>query len=128
MAGDHLLQLCVRCDEYAPKAVRQAISGLPEADWVLGDVMLVASELVSNAVRHSLCSEDELLDVTISRNAGLKISVIDPGSSGREAEIANRPPEFGGLGLKVVAALAPNWGTERTDGGYRVWAELELPA
>jgi two-component sensor histidine kinase len=127
MAGD-LLKLCVRCDEFAPKAVREAILRLPDVGWVKGDLMLVASELVTNAVVHSQCTEDELLSVTITRNATLRISVIDPGFSGGEAEIANRLPEFGGLGLKVVAALAPNWGAERIDDGYRVWAELEAPA
>jgi two-component sensor histidine kinase len=101
---------------------------MPDLGWVLGDAMLVASELVTNAVRHSLCTEDELLSVTISRDGRLRISVLDPGGSGKSAEIADRPLELGGLGLKVVEQLATDWGSERYVDGYRVWAELELPA
>jgi two-component sensor histidine kinase len=90
--------------------------------------MLVATELVSNAVQHSLCSEDEFLTVRVTRNSRLRIAVLDPGASDQSAEVADRPIELGGLGLKVVQQLAATWGTERPDDGYRVWAELELPS
>jgi anti-sigma regulatory factor (Ser/Thr protein kinase) len=90
--------------------------------------MLVASELVTNAVRHTLCTEDEFLTICISRDGWLRISVVDPGGSGRDAEIAHRPIELGGLGLKVVEELGAKWGTERRVDGYKVWAELELLA
>ncbi len=89
--------------------------------------MLVASELVTNAVRHSLCAEDEFVSVRITRDGWFRIAVLDPGASGQRAEIADRPTELGGLGLKVVEQLAATWGTERRDDGYRVWAELEVP-
>jgi serine/threonine-protein kinase RsbW len=124
--GD-VLRLCVRCDEFAPHAVRDAIANIPDLGWILGDAMLVASELVTNAVRHSLCSEGEFLSVSISRDGRLRISVIDPGGSGKDAKIADRPLELGGLGLKVVEQLAANWGAERGVDGYRVWAELDVP-
>jgi anti-sigma regulatory factor (Ser/Thr protein kinase) len=118
--------MSVRCDEFAPAAVRQKMTTLSDLGWVLGDAMLVASELVTNAVRHSRCTEDEFLSVCITRDGRLRISVLDPGESGREAEIADRPIELGGLGLKVVELLASTWGTERRDDGYQVWAELDL--
>jgi len=89
--------------------------------------MLVASELVTNAVCHSLCTQDEFLGVRITRDGRLRIAVHDPGASGQSAEIADRPIELGGMGLKMVEQLAATWGTERRDDGYRVWAELELP-
>jgi anti-sigma regulatory factor (Ser/Thr protein kinase) len=90
--------------------------------------MLVASELVTNAVSHSLCTEEDFLSVQIARDGRLRIAVLDPGVSGGSAEIADRPIELGGLGLKVVEQLAASWGTERSDAGYRVWAELQLPS
>lgn len=123
-----LLQISVRCDEFAPLAVRVQMRSLSGLGWVLGDAMLVASELVTNAVQHSLCTEDELLRVHITRDGRLRISVLDPGASGGSAEIAERPIELGGLGLKVVERLSAAWGTERRDDGYRVWAELEIPS
>jgi serine/threonine-protein kinase RsbW len=125
MAGDPL-RMCVRCDELAPAAVRDSMTSLSDLGWVLGDAMLVASELVTNAVRHSRCTEEEFLRVLITRDGRLRIAVLDPGRSGRKAEIAERPVELGGLGLKVVEALATEWGAERHGEGYTVWAELDL--
>jgi two-component sensor histidine kinase len=93
---------------------------------MLGDVMLVASELVTNAVRHSLCSEDEFLTLTVTRDGSARIWVLDPGRSGGAAKVAERPVELGGLGLKLVEALTIRWGSERHEDGYAVWAELPL--
>jgi anti-sigma regulatory factor (Ser/Thr protein kinase) len=127
MAED-ALRFCVRCDEFAPKAVREVVARLSGLDWVAGDAMLVASELVTNAVRHSLCSEHELLTICISFDGRVRITVRDPGTAGREAKIADRSVELGGHGLKVVEQLSRRWGTEREPNGYRVWAELDLPS
>lgn len=122
-----LLDMRVRCDQLAPAAVREKLRSLRGLDGALGDAMLVASELVTNAVVHSDCTEDEFLSVRVARDGRLRIAVFDPGASGQSAEIADRPIEHGGLGLKVVEQLAATWGTERRDDGYQVWAELELP-
>jgi anti-sigma regulatory factor (Ser/Thr protein kinase) len=122
-----LLDMRVPCDELAPAVVRKKVRDLRDLDGALDDAMLVASELVTNAVRHSLCAEDEFVTVRISRDGRFRIAVLDPGASGQSAEIADRPVERGGLGLKVVEQLAARWGTERRGDGYRVWAELELP-
>ena len=54
-----ILRLLVRCDRFAPGAVREALAQLPGLGWVLGDVMLVGSELMTNAVKYSLCTEYE---------------------------------------------------------------------
>jgi anti-sigma regulatory factor (Ser/Thr protein kinase) len=122
-----LLHMRVPCDELAPAAVREKMRNLRELNGALDDATLVASELVTNAVRHSLCAEDEFVTVRVTRDRRFRIAVLDPGASGQSAEIADRPAELGGLGLKVVEQLAATWGTERRDDGYRVWAELELP-
>jgi len=63
----------------------------------------------------------------VSSDGSVKIHVLDPGTSARSAEIADRPYDVGGLGLKVVEALSRRWGTERGDRGYAVWAELAAP-
>jgi anti-sigma regulatory factor (Ser/Thr protein kinase) len=122
-----LLDMRVPCDELAPAAVREKVRDLRNLDGALDDAMLVASELVTNAVRHSLCAEDEFVTVRVTRNGRFRIVVLDPGASGRSAVVADRPVELGGLGLKVVEQLAARWGTERRCDGYQVWAELELP-
>ncbi len=125
MAGDRL-RLSLRCDESAPRAVRDAMAALRCPGSVLGDAMLVASELVTNAVRHSLGTADDRLIVLIDTNRWLRIAVLDPGRSGRRAEVADRPGGRGGLGLKVVDQLARRWGARRREDGYQVWAELEI--
>jgi anti-sigma regulatory factor (Ser/Thr protein kinase) len=103
------------------------MSDLSGVGLALADAMLVASELVTNAVRHSMCTEDEFLTVRVSCDGSVRIHVLDPGISGASAEIADRPSELGGVGLKVVEAVSQRWGTERGDRGYAVWAELARP-
>ena len=122
--ASELLRLCVRCDRFAPGAVRDAITHLPELDGVRDDAVLVASELVTNAVMHSLCADDDLLEVLVMGDGRVRISVVDPGASGLSAQIADRPPQLGGMGLKVVQNVAREWGTERRSDGYEVWAEI----
>src|SRR2546423_2257207 len=96
-----------RCDSYAPQVVRQALEQLPDVRGPCCDALVVASELVTNAVRHSQCPETEELTVCARSQQGhLEISVLDPGRSGRTAQIANRPLGHGGLGLKVVEELS----------------------
>lgn len=126
MAVD-LLQMSVRCDEHAPRAVRTALSRLDGLGRVLSDAMLIASELVNNAVLHSSCTAADSLDVRVTRNGRVRLCVLDPGVSGRAARITERPMGLGGLGLKIVQQLAEDWGSHRAGQGHEVWAELRLP-
>jgi anti-sigma regulatory factor (Ser/Thr protein kinase) len=124
-----LMALTLPCAPTASAAVREELSRIDGLGWILGDVMLVASELVNNAVVHSGGMPHHDLQVSASRHAGrLTLSVRDPGLSGGSAESA--PPakrQVGGWGLRIVEALCERWGEERGD-GYRVWAEIDLPA
>lgn len=122
-----MLGLDVPCNRAAPARVRQELAGIDAAGWVLGDAMLVASELVTNAVIHSGAGPRDLIEVRVTRSVeSLMISVRDPGISGKHAEISGRAGvAIGGLGLRVVEAIALRWGADR-DAGYCVWAELPL--
>jgi anti-sigma regulatory factor (Ser/Thr protein kinase) len=125
--AETLTDLTVACDEAAPAVVRAAISQLGGLHRpVLEDTKLVASELVSNAVRHSRCTDQEFLNVRVSADGWLRVSVFDPGRSGGIAKIASRPFQQGGLGLRVVEKVASRWGARRRAHGYEVWADLEL--
>src|ERR1700761_6663306 len=125
--GRNLVEVSVRCDEAAPAVVRAAISAVAGFDeMALADAKVVASELVTNAVVHSQCTEEELLSVRVSGNGWLRISVVDPGRSSRAAEISDRQLGLGGLGLQLVRELASRWGSERRPQGYEVWADLEV--
>lgn len=126
--ASHSLSLELPCDPAAPAAVREALDQqLADLGWSLGDVMLVASELVTNAVLHSGSPPHELLRISISRGPeSVLISVSDPGLSGRAAE-PRLPAEFGpgGWGLRIVEQLSTRWGSDRTE-RHHVWAELSL--
>jgi anti-sigma regulatory factor (Ser/Thr protein kinase) len=124
-----LVQVEVRCDRTAPFAVRQVLRKLDSLGQVLGDLVLIASELVSNAVLYSGCSKEDVIKVRLDRARDhLLLSVWDPGVSGRSATVAVAEQRaFGGFGLRLVERLARCWGTERAD-GYRVWAEVALSA
>jgi hypothetical protein len=122
------MALTVPCAPTAPAVVREELSHFDEFGWVLGDVMLVASELVNNAVSHSGGMPHHELQVRASRQAErLTISVRDPGLSGSHADPKPRAdPQMDGWGLQIVDALSERWGEERGN-GYLVWAEISLP-
>jgi anti-sigma regulatory factor (Ser/Thr protein kinase) len=126
-SDEDLMALTLPCEPSASAAVREELSQLDELGWILGDVILVASELVNNAVIHSGCLPNHDLEVRASRRAGLlTVSVRDPGlSRSRAGPAAPNGRQVGGWGLQIVDALCERWGEER-DHGYRVWAEINL--
>jgi serine/threonine-protein kinase RsbW len=122
-----LVAVDLPCDLHAPARAREALGAAQELGWQLGDAMLVASELVTNALQHSGCDATHQIELRVRRTANrLFISVCDPGASGRSAR-EESPADIGsgGVGLWMVAQLAHRWGTERR-GDYCVWAELAL--
>jgi anti-sigma regulatory factor (Ser/Thr protein kinase) len=122
------MAISLPCAPSASAAVREELSHLDELGWILGDVMLVASELVNNAVVHSGGTPQHDLEVRASRREGLlTVSVRDPGISGGSAEPKPQQDDLapGGWGLQIVEALCARWGEER-ENGYRVWAEIDL--
>jgi anti-sigma regulatory factor (Ser/Thr protein kinase) len=111
----------------APRQARQALERVDELEPLLDDVLLVASELTTNAVQHSGAppGSEIALRAQLSADAIL-IEVTDEGQSRSTPHM--RPMNTsvpGGFGLPVVAALARRWGSERRN-GMRVWAELPL--
>ena len=124
-----ILALDLPCDPNAPRIVRDALHELDWLGWVLGDVTLVASELVANAVTHSGAQSGDTVQVRAELGDDhLRIAVHDPGRSGLVAHIRSGDPERGGgWGLLIVEQLSRQWGCE-TDGGQVVWAEVALPA
>ena len=86
-----------------------------------GDLMLLVSELVTNAVRHARSDRFEVrLDVAPEK---LRLEVHDEGS-GFVPEIAPSDDGSGGYGLFIVDRLADRWGVERDAGGV-IWLELD---
>lgn len=90
----------------------------------VADAVLVASELVSNAVK--FCRDRLELHV-VTHADRIEIAVTD--GSPRPAELkASDPLTPGGRGLLLVDALADRWGQRHHGGGKTVWATLGVPS
>lgn len=85
--------------------------------------MLVASELVNNAIRHG---EGRVTVRFWPRPDGLRMEVTDSGPRGPEPTRPDADDESG-RGLLIVDALASRWGSEPVEAGpgKTVWFELD---
>jgi anti-sigma regulatory factor (Ser/Thr protein kinase) len=123
--------LAVDHDPASAAVVRRSIaadlSSRAVAPDRIDDVVLVASELVSNAVVHTPADlVDDGLDVGWDvRPDCVLIQVIDP-----SPDLPRRRPttesDTRGRGLSIVAALALDWGVRRTPAGKQVWARVPI--
>jgi hypothetical protein len=109
-----------------PGAARRARDVTTEAclSWDLPDVLLpaciIASELVTNAVRHTGMS----CELSLARTMGhLHIAVHDQSSEPAVLRDAG-PAALTGRGLLIVARSALRWGSTLADHGKVVWAML----
>ncbi len=127
MESTSLVNLSLCCDPSAPGLARDALRQVAAIDAVRDDAVLVASELVTNAVLHSGCAAGETIELAAELHRGrVRIAVHDPGRSDGEPRSAEVPPAHGGgLGLRLVERVALRWGVERPDGRL-VWAELPV--
>ncbi|MGI8571849.1 MAG: ATP-binding protein [Solirubrobacteraceae bacterium] len=122
--SSELLRRVLPCDATAPHLAREALAALDALQPLPTDALLVASELVTNAVLHSGCdASDEVEVVAEALPGGLRIEVSDPGRSGHAPTLKPHTDAPGGIGLQIVDSLARRWGVERR-GRMRVWAEL----
>jgi anti-sigma regulatory factor (Ser/Thr protein kinase) len=93
----------------------------------LHDVLLLATELVTNAVLHAGVGEDDTLELHVSGQAGrLRVSVADPGGATRPQVQDLDPAVPGGMGLFLVEQISDRWGVQRRLGsaGSDVWFEV----
>ncbi|HJQ01982.1 MAG TPA: ATP-binding protein [Jatrophihabitans sp.] len=89
------------------------------------DAALIASELVSNAVRHAAPLPSGQLAVEwLLDGDGYRISVTDGGSPHRIGSRVAGARDLSGRGLTIVAALAEDWGVSAGSGPGQttVWA------
>ncbi|MFE2509793.1 SpoIIE family protein phosphatase [Streptomyces naganishii] len=111
--------------------VRSAVAewrglGAAVEDRLADEVLVVVSELVTNAVVHA--GTDVELVCRLEPETGacvVEVSDHHPSRAPREggAEPRHEPPEYG-RGLHLVAALAEAWGVTYRTGVKTVWARL----
>jgi anti-sigma regulatory factor (Ser/Thr protein kinase) len=108
-------------DHVADALVRRGV-----AHAIADDIVLVASELAANAIRHGSPPARLTLDCTAER---IRVTVSNHGASG-EPRILDAPVDAGhGRGLAMVRELAEQVGWERDGDRLDVWAEFpaQLP-
>jgi anti-sigma regulatory factor (Ser/Thr protein kinase) len=88
------------------------------------DASLVVAELVTNAVVHGA----QPIRLSFDMRAQFRIEVFD-GDQRAERVVPRRlePDAPGGHGLRLVDALADDWGAIARPDGKTVWAELHIP-
>jgi anti-sigma regulatory factor (Ser/Thr protein kinase) len=127
---DELLILEPRLD--APSLARSALrdwmahEDLAEVNGLEDRVLLVVSELVTNAVVHArtrlevwFAADDRTVAVVVSDHDLDGSRLVGPAVCD---EPADGTVPMGGRGLAIVDALADDWGVAETTDGKRVWA------
>jgi anti-sigma regulatory factor (Ser/Thr protein kinase) len=116
--GAGRLTLRLKPDVNAPAAARRALRELPLGDRA-EDVLLLASELVTNAVEHAGLGPDQSIELEVACADGYThVEVRDRGAG--FAHVPNA-----GNGLKIVEATTERWGIEHSD-QTRVWFDVPM--
>lgn len=97
---------------------------------ITDEAELIAAELLANAVRHAQPLDgDRVLLRWQVRGGVLDLEVTDGGSSSPVHPLRPSPLATHGRGLRIVRALANEWGVfEDHDGRRTVWACLGGPS
>jgi anti-sigma regulatory factor (Ser/Thr protein kinase) len=109
---------------FAPKAARSYVRDVVRArdlsDRQLGDLDLLVSEIVTNAVRHAGTD----IEVAVHcRSDTIAVEVRDFGPGVPEPRAAPAGA-VGGWGLQLLRSIAARWGVVDADPGKVVWFEL----
>lgn len=132
--GELIVAEEIVCSQRAPARAREilrtALGGrLPEI--VVDALLLAASELVSNCVRHAGLHDEEKIDVIV-RQLGddVRLEVCDGGPgfdapASSDAADAAGQPQTSGRGLRIIKDLAADWGVGRQNDKNMVWVRLD---
>jgi anti-sigma regulatory factor (Ser/Thr protein kinase) len=101
--------------------IRGALVGsLPQE--TVEDIILVAGELVANAVEHGLPPAS--LELAAEAGGPVVVSVHDHGAPVPLVPAAFAQDAVRGRGLVIVDALTTEWGVRETEHGKEVWARV----
>jgi anti-sigma regulatory factor (Ser/Thr protein kinase) len=92
----------------------------------IDDVVLVASELVGNAIMHAPPPVDDELDISWDLEPDAVVVRVLDGSPELPQRRRRDAKEANGRGLSIVAAIALDWGIRRTELGKQVWARVPI--
>ena len=125
------MQLEIGCDPTEVSRARSwarsklADSGVDQDGSLVETLILLISELVTNAVVHTRCPAVLRMSLPPQRGAGaVRVEVLDSSNSSPKQRRAAEA-ETGGRGLELVSGLSDRWGWQRESTGKRVWCELD---
>ena len=102
--------------------VGEAVDGCPAAD----DVILLASEIVANAIIHTASGKDGTFTVVVHPLDGMvRVEVHDGGSETPPGIRSADDQAISGRGLGMVESLATRWGHLGDQNGRVVWFEVD---
>jgi anti-sigma regulatory factor (Ser/Thr protein kinase) len=102
--------------------VGEAVDGCPAAD----DVILLASEIVANAIIHTASGKDGTFTVVVHPLDGMvRVEVHDGGSETPPGIRSADDQAVSGRGLGMVESLATRWGHLGDQNGRVVWFEVD---
>ncbi|MFB7512628.1 ATP-binding protein [Streptomyces sp. NPDC056144] len=119
-----------RCRDFAAEALADwgwLPAQTPEEDERAEDVLLLVSEIVTNACLHAGGPQEMVLR---HRPGRLRVEVADASPEHPRARVTRSPALPGGHGLMVFDRLAGDWGSEdkaNGDVGKVVWLEVSRP-
>jgi len=115
------------CNPESPRAARRFVSSVLN-QWgraeARDDIMIIASELATNAVMHARSH----FTVGLHRQHGLVRIAVGDNSDAAPRRQWPDVSTVGGRGLAMVDAIAAAWGYDRVAGGKVVWADVPVGA
>jgi anti-sigma B factor antagonist len=125
------IELELPVNSQSPARARTEIRELMEGrdQTQAGDVVLLTSEVVTNAVVHPTSASAESIGLRIfTYEEGIRVEVEDSGE-GFDPTVPLNPGPERGRGLFLVDRFASRWGTERLEDDrgprFMVWFELD---
>ncbi len=89
------------------------------------ETVLAVSELVTNSIVHSDSGRQGTVALSIrGSDDSVRVEVTDAGSSCTAPYIRNDPDAESGRGLRIVSALAKEWGVTHRGTAVTTWCEL----
>ena len=111
----------------AREAVRAGDGAVPAA--LREDILLLVTELMTNAVLHAGVGPDQTLRVELtSWPRRLRVEVTHTGNGFRYERVDPSPDTAGGWGLVMVDRIADRWGIDNGSDSTCVWFELRRDA
>lgn len=123
---ERILDTAIERDDRAPAKARAAVRGLSGTidPAVVGDVELLVSELITNAVKYGADGAVRL-QVDAGGPQRLRVEVVDQGGGFVPVKRTRPRDEVGGWGLHLVQTLSSRWGVY--EGSTHVWFEIDRP-